>query len=67
MGVCEVGHCELTRFFETRVAVLRQVFLPIPNLLTLKRMAIGFVVQANFNNSMNVAQALLQFKFGVTV
>ena len=67
MGVCEVGHCELTRFFETRVAVLRQVFLPIPNLLTLKWVAIGFVIQTNFNNAVNVAQAFLQFKIRVTV
>ena len=66
MGLCEVSYCELAGLFETRVAVLRQVFLPIPNLLTLKRVAIGFVVQTNFNNSVNVAQALLQFKIWMT-
>ena len=67
MGLSEIGHSELTRFFETGVAVLRQVFLPIPNLLALKRVAVGFVVQANLNNSMNISQTLLQFKIGVTV
>ena len=66
MGLCEVSYCELAGLFETRVAVLRQVFLPIPNLLTLQRVGIGFVVQTNFNNSVNVAQALLQFKIWMT-
>ena len=67
MSLCEVSDCQLSCFFETRVAVLRQVFLPIPHLLALKGMAIGFVIQAYFNNAVNVAQALLQFKFGMAV
>ena len=67
MSLCEVSHRELTGLFEARVAVLRQVFLPVPHLLSLKRVAIGFVVQTNFNNTVDVAQAFLQFKFGVAV
>ena len=67
MGLSEVSDGQLTCFFETRIAVLRQVFLPVPHLLALKGMAIGFVVQTNLNNSVNVAQTLLQFKFGMAV
>ena len=67
MSFCEVGHGQLTILFESRIAVLRQVFLPVPNLLALCGEDGRFVVQANFNDAVNVAQTFLQFKIGMAM
>ena len=66
MCLSEVGHCELTVFFKTRIAELSQVLMPVPNLVTQCRVASRFVVQSNFYDAMNVAQTFLQFKIGMT-
>ena len=67
MRFCEVSHSELAIFFEARIAELRQLFLPVPNLISLIGVASSFVVQANLNNAVNVAQTFLQLKIGVSV
>ena len=67
MRLGQVGHGELTVFFEARVTELREVLLPVPHLVALCWITSCFVVQANFNDAVNVAQALLQFKIWMTV
>ena len=63
----QVSYRQLTIFFESRIAELGQVFLPVPHLLTPCGLNACFVVQPDFGNAVNVAQAFLQFKIGVTL
>ena len=66
VGVRQVGHRELPFLGEPRVAVLGQGFLPVPHRMTQRRLDTKFVVQADFDNAVDVAQTLLQLKCGVT-
>ena len=67
MGLCEVCHGELPVFFKAWIAVLGQCFVPVPNFIALCRVTTSFVIEANFNNAVNVAQALGQFEIWMAV
>ena len=66
MGLCEVCHGKLTVIFEAWIAVLGQCFVPVPNFIALCRVTTSFVIEANFNNAVNVAQTFRQFEIGMT-
>ena len=59
----EVGHGELAQFGEARVAVLRELLMPVPELVAQQGLGGELVVQAQFGNAMDVVQAVL--KLGV--
>ena len=56
MRVCQIGHCELVFFLEARVAVLGQLFMPVPQIIAQYRVAGELVVDAQFHHAVNVAQ-----------
>ena len=67
MRVCEVGN---RQFFargmrcvfikNAYIAKLRQPLVPIPHFVSKRRLVAQFVVEANFNNAVNIAQAFRQ-------
>ena len=67
MRVGEVGHRELARFGKAGVGVLRELFLPVPDLVAECGLHAKLVVQPDLDDAVDVAQALCQLKVGVAV
>jgi hypothetical protein len=64
VGVGQVGDGELARFGETGVAVSGQLLLPVPDVVAHSGLDPELVVQADFHNAVDVAQAFGQLKVG---
>ena len=64
--VGEIRHRQLASFCKTRVGVLGQLFLPIPDLVAERGLHVKLVVHADFGDAVDVAQTLLQLHVGVT-
>ena len=63
--VGQVGDGELAFFGVTGVGVDAQLLMPVPHLVAQFRRYAELVVQANFDDAVDVAQALLQLETGV--
>ena len=65
MRVGQVRDGKLAHFSKARVAVLCQLFLPVPDLVAQLGCHTKFVIQADFGDAVDVAQTLLQLHIGV--
>ena len=68
-AVClgQVGDGELPLFLVARITELRQLFMPVPYLVAKQGRDVELVVQANFGNAMDVAQAFRELKLGMAL
>ena len=64
--VGQVGHGEFTALGVAGVAVLGQLLLPVPDLVAQRRLDAELVVQADFDDAVDVAQAFAQLIVRVT-
>ena len=67
VGLREVRHGELAEFGKAGVAVLGQGFVPIPHGVPRGGFHFKLIVETDFDNAVNIAQALLQFKVRVSL
>ena len=65
--VGQVGDGEQAFFGKAGVRMLGELFLPVPDLLAQRGRHAELVVQADFDDAVDVAQAFGQFKVGVAV
>ena len=63
----QVGDGQLAFFGKAGVAVGAELFLPVPDLLAFSGLDAEFVVQPNFDDAMNMTQALLELKVRVSM
>ncbi|MCC2636099.1 MAG: hypothetical protein K0S48_3985, partial [Ramlibacter sp.] len=67
VGVGEVGHRQLAALGVAGVAVLRQLFLPVPDQVAQRRLHAELVVETNLDDAVDVAQRLGAFELRVVV
>ena len=65
MGIREVGYRELALVKIAGVAVLREALVPVPDLVAQIGFDAQFVIEAELDNAVDIAQAFLQFKVGM--
>ena len=66
-AVCigEVSDRELAFLQVARVAVLRQLFMPVPGFMAKCGLYAELVIQTDFNDAVDIAQAFTEFMVGV--
>ena len=65
VGVRQISYRELPFFGITRIGVRCQCLMPVPHQIADDRFDAEFVIQPDFDDAMNVAQALLQLEAGM--
>ena len=67
MRLGHIGDGELSLLLEASIRMLREAFMPVPDLAAQLRLLAKLVVQANFSDAVNIAQAFGQLEIRMPI